>query len=116
MATVENLQEKYGLPRHLAKNIVDAMLPGEELITQIGYRRREWLKENIAMAGHRFLAASVLGDTLNIYVQTGQGIGTIDFTFHGDDPLDELWCATITARSTAAQTGTYTVVVPHRPN
>lgn len=116
MTTIENVQEKYGLPRHIAKSIVDNMAPGEELITQIGYRRLEWLRENIRQAGHRFLAASISEDILNIYVMTNQGIGTIDFTFHGDDPLDELWCATVTARSTAAQTGVYIVAVPHRTN
>lgn len=116
MATIENVQERYGLPRHIAKSIVDNMAPGEEIITQIGYWRLEWLKENIRQAGHRFLAVSATQDVLNIYVMTDQGIGTIDFTFHGDDPLDELWCATVTARSTAAQTRAYIVSVPHRPN
>lgn len=116
MATIEKVQERYGLPKHLAKSIVDIMIPGEEIITQIGYRRLEWLKENTRQAGYRFLAASVLGNTLNIYVMTDQGLGVIDFTFRGDNPLDEFWRATITARSTVAQTGIHIASVPHRPN
>ncbi len=115
MASIETLKETYSLPDYLVKIISEHLGPGEEILSPIGPARLDWLKLNVREAGHRFLAATTVGKILNLYVMTGDGVGVIDFSFR-DDPLDDLWLATVSARFRELPDDTYIVSVPHRPN
>lgn len=117
MAKQETIQQTFGLQEHLALQIATTMDQDEELITNFGKARLRWLKEKSSEAGNRFLAVTTLDTTLKIYVLTNRGIGVINFEFEDGDPLDKLWCATISAQFNTLPRGQHHIVsLPHRPN
>lgn len=116
MTQLETIKRAFSLPALIACDIAGSMEPDEVVIADISYKRLDWLRKMVREAGHFFLAATTVKDTLNLYVLSDEGIGVIDYKFDGQDPLLELWRKTVLSRFETASPQDYIVSLPHRPN
>jgi len=116
MTQLETIKRAFSLPTQVANDIAGSMEPDETVIANISYKRLDWLRKMAREAGHLFLAATIVKDTLNIHVLTGEGVEVIDFKFNSQDPLHDLWLATVLPRFEKTLHRDYIVFTPHRPN
>ncbi len=103
-------------PAQIASDIAASMEPDEAVIANISYKKLDWLRRKMNDAGHIFLAATIIKDTLNLYVLTDEGVGVLDFKFDSQDPLHDLWREEVLSRFENTSRRDYIVFHPHRPN
>lgn len=116
MTQLETIKRAFSLPSLVASDIVSSMEPDEVVITNISYKRLDWLRGMLREAGHLFLAATTIKDTLNLYVLTDEGVGILDYKFDGQDPLHDLWLKEVLSRFENTPPRDFIVSIPHRPN
>ncbi len=117
MTPVETLQRVYRLSDRDAEFIASMLLPDEETLTDVGPKMQEWLKLKARESDYEFMAASVRGNTLLIYVRVdADSIGPLPFEFIGNHPLDELWRASVSASFKEHFHTQHFTFTPHRPN
>ena len=116
MTHLETIKKAYSLPTQIACDIAESMEPDEEVIANISYKRLDWLRAMLREAGHLFLAATIIKDTLNLYVLTDEGVGILDFKFDSQDPLHDLWREEVLSRFGNTSRRDYIIFFPHSPN